>query len=535
MIADAFFRGLERRAVVLDPKHPKDPGVAALFGSRAESNAGVMVSDEVALTYSAVFACVKVLAETLASVPLHVFERQDGGKDRAPDHPLYRVLHTQPNPYMSSAEWREAMMLSVGLRGNGVSTLEFDSRGNVSTLWPVRGDRVRPLVRDRRLYYAVDRDDQSTRYYESTEVMHVRGMGWGLWGLSPIDYAREAIGLGLASEKFGAKFYANGTAISGLLFSKKPLSPEARERLSKAWKASRSGLDNAHSVPVLEDEMDYKSMGVEPEAAQFLETRKHQIAEVASWYRVPLHLINQLERSTNNNIEHQSLEFVKFTMLPWFFKWEQAIDRDLFGPIEGRRYFAEFQLQGLERGDMKSRVEYYTGMTNAGAISPNEIRGFENLNPRDGGDVYLEPMNMRPGGNPAPSQQPTAASARRRMLPIAGDAARRIARGAKRELDKLARKHLQDGDVDAAAFASEVRDLWSAQERRAAEILAPLAAACGVDQDGARRGAAVWCEWSGLALAEVRDAEGLARVTERWMAASDAAGAAMLASLEEAA
>lgn len=535
MIADAFFRGLERRAVVLDPKHPKDPGVAALFGSRTESAAGVSVSDEIALTYSAVFACVKVLAETLASVPLHVFERKDGGKDRAPDHPLYHVLHTQPNPYMSSAEWREAMMLSVGLRGNGISTLEFDSRRNVSAVWPVRGDRVRPKIIDGKLWYAIANSDGPERAYRSSEVMHVRGMGWGLWGLSPIDYAREAIGLGLASEKFGAKFYANGTAISGLLFSKKPLSPEARKRLSEGWRAARSGLDNAHSVPVLEDEMDYKSMGVSPENAQFLETRKHQIAEVASWYRVPLHLINQLERATNNNIEHQSLEFVKFTMLPWFFKWEQAITRDLFGTIEGNRYFAEFQLQGLERGDMKSRVEYYTGMTNAGAISPNEIRGFENLNPRDGGDVYLEPMNMRPGGSPAPSQQPPGSGARRRMLPIAGDAARRIARGAKRELDKLARKHLQDGAGDAEAFSAEVRELWAVQERRAVEILAPLAAACGVDQEGARRGAAVWCEWSGLALSEVRDAAGLARVTDRWMAASDAAGAALLASLEEAA
>ena len=533
MFADAFFRGVEQRSITIDRAHPQDPNAAALFGWGRDSSTGIAVTDEVALTYSAVFACVKVLAETLASVPLHVYERTEDGKEKATDHPLYDVLHHRANRYMSSAEFRESMMLSVGLRGNGIAQMVLDAKGNVIELWPIRADLVRPVWKDSQLFYMVS-EGAGERILRAEDVLHIRGMGWGFWGLSPIDYAREAVGLGIAAEKFGAKFYASGTTLSGVITTSKPMSDPAFQRFAEGWKRYRQGLDNAHSTPILEDGMDYKPIGVTPENAQFLESRAFQVTDVCRWYRMQPHMIQDLTRSTNNNIEHQSIEFVKFTMLPHFCKWEQAIARDLFGPREAGRYFAEFSLQGLERGDMASRVAFYSGMTNTGAILPNEIRDYENLNAVEGGDKRLIPANMQAGGNGGgnnqPDQQPADDPKTRALLPIAADAARRIAARASRELATISKRHLVGGDLEG--FATELAGLWRSQESRAAETLLPLALVCGAGEEGARRAAAVWTEWAGAALPAVRDAEGLATIASRWVSASDLAGAAMLASLE---
>lgn len=551
MLADAFFRGIDRRATKIDPIHPGDPALANWLGGRASAS-GVSVSDEVALTYTAIAACIKVLAEAYASVPLHVYERLSaGGKQEARSHPLYRVLHDRPNELHTSAEFRETEMLNLGTRGNGYSYMTLDSRGNVAELVPLRAELTKPFYsKSGKVYYRTiipTTGEQVT--LPRSVIHHVRGIGWGLEGMAPIDYAREAIGLGIAAERFGARFYANSATPSGVLEMSKPLSDTAYQRLQASWRAYSEGLTNAHKTAILEDGMKYTAISVTPENAQFVESRTFQVQEVARWYRVPLHMIQENSRSTFSNVEHLTIDFVKFTMLPWFFKKEQAIGRDLFGPLEAARFLAEFSMQGLERGDTQARSAFYREMRMIGALSANEIRSFENLNPRTdpGGDDYLTPLNMEPSSAPKDGSDPNARPATGRMisagidrtallhralLPIAKDAALRLASRARREGIKLAQKHLAEDGAGVETFRAEFGRFLAEHERGAAEVLAPLGAAYGSGELGAQRAAAIWCEWAGASLPAVRDADGFAELATRWMSASEAAGAALLAGLE---
>ena len=401
-------RAIERRAETFNPLHPKDPGLTALFNFR-DSSSGISVTDDIALAYSAIFACIKVLSETLASIPLPMFRRlPNGGRERAPQHPLFPVLHHRPNPEMTSAELRETLMGQLCLRGNGLANIVRNGAGDVVELWPLRSDRVRMVRRNGKIFYLVQLQTE-TRTLRREEVFHIRSLSSnGLWGYSPIDQAREAIGLGLAAEKFGATFYANDSTPSGVLQHPEKLSPEAAKRLKETWEDAHQGFEQKHRVSVLEEGLEWKSVGVTPENAQFLQTRKFQITEIARWFRVPPHLIGDLEKATFSNIDSQSLEFVKYTMLPWFFKWEQAIQRDLILEAESESHFAEFLVDGLLRGDPKTRAEFYRTLWGIGAMNDDEIRARENMNPQpDGkGSIYYVPLNVMPAGGsalPAPT------------------------------------------------------------------------------------------------------------------------------------
>ena len=369
-----------------------------VWGMGGETPAGVDVTPDSALSYSAVFACVRVLAEDVASLPLLVYRRlQPRGKERAPEHPLYRLLHDAPNPEMTAIEFRETMMGHLALWGNGYAEKEFNRAGRVMGLWPLRPDRMRVRREGGALVYEYQLPDGETTRLPAARVMHLRGLGAnGIVGYSPIALLRNAVGLGLAAEEFGSRFFGNGARPQLVLIHPNQLTPEGQENLRTSWRRQHEGLSKAHRVAVLEEGITVKEIGIPPEDAQFLQTRIFQAVEIARIYRVPPHKIQDLERATFSNIEHQSIEYVASTLAPWLVRWEQAISRDLVPEQERGTYFAEHLVAGLLRGDTISRYQAYSVGRQGGWLSANDVRELENMNPIDGGDEYLSPLNMVP-------------------------------------------------------------------------------------------------------------------------------------------
>lgn len=365
-----------------------------------ETTAGVSVTELSALQSTAVYACVRLLAETVASLPLITYRRlENGGKERALDHPLYDVLHYRPNRLMSSFEWRETMMGHLLLWGNAYSRIVDDASGRVVELYPMRPDRVQISQTEAGLMYTYSPTGGEVMTLPEEKVFHLRGLSTeGILGISPIAQARQAIGLALATEEFGSRFFGNGARPGGVLEHPGTLTDEAMNRLRMSWEQSHTGAANAHKVAILEEGMKYAQIGIPPEDAQFLETRKFQLAEIARIFRVPAHMIGDLDRATFSNIEHQSLEFVIHSVRPWLVRWEQAIMRSLLMEHERNEVFAEFLVDGLLRGDTMSRYQAYATAVTNGWMSRNEVRQLENLNPVDGLDEYLVPMNMMEAG-----------------------------------------------------------------------------------------------------------------------------------------
>lgn len=370
----------------------------ALGGNKAAS--GVNVTPSTALQSTAVFACVRVLAETVASLPLPVYRRlPGGGKERAIGHYLYSILHDLPNPELTSFEFREALMGHLALWGNAYAEIERDNGGRVRALWPLRPDRMQVYREQGELRYKYQLPDGSYVVLKPIQVMHIRGLsGDGIVGYSPIRLAREAIGLALATEEFGARFFSNGAHPGGIIEYPGTLKEEAYQRFKQSVQEAYGGLSKSHRLMILEQGLKYHQVGIPPEDSQYLETRKFQVNEIARIFRIPPHMIGDLERATFSNIEHQSIEFVVHTIRPWLVRWEQAIKRDLFLPGERNSYFAEFLVDGLLRGDIKSRYEAYAIGRQNGWLSADDIRELENMNPLpDGqGKIYLVNGNMLP-------------------------------------------------------------------------------------------------------------------------------------------
>lgn len=373
------------------------PEAIDLFGVQKAAT-GKSVSPSTAMQASAVYACVRVLAETIASLPLNVYRITKDGKEKAYDHPLYYVLHDRANEEMTSFTFRETMMTHLLLWGNAYAEIEYDQMGNVKGLWPLMPDSTTVERNEKNeLQYRVVLPDGAGAILPKERVLHITGLGFnGITGLSPIAMAREAIGLSLAAEEFGARFFGNGAKPGGVLEHPGKLSKEALEKLRTSWNQMHQGLSNQHRIAILEEGMTYKQIGIPPEDAQFLQTRKFQIEEIARIFRVPLHLIQNLEHATFSNIEHQSIDFVVHTIRPWIVRWEQAINWKLFG--SSTKFFAEFNVDGLLRGDIKSRYEAYAIARQWGFMSVNEIRALENLNSIPNGDIYLQPLNMVEAG-----------------------------------------------------------------------------------------------------------------------------------------
>ena len=382
-------------------------GYAFYFGG---TTSGKAVTERSAMQMTAVYSCVRILAEAVAGLPLHLCRyKEDGGKEKALDHPLYLLLHDEPNPEMSSFVFRETLMTHLLLWGNAYAQIIRNGKGEVIALYPLMPNR---MVVDRdihgQLYYQYTRSTEEaptmkgvTVNLPPSDVLHIPGLGFdGLVGYSPIAMAKNAIGMAIACEEYGAKFFANGAAPGGVL--EHPGTIKDPQRVRESWQSTFGGSGNSNKIAVLEEGMKYTPIGISPEQAQFLETRKFQINEIARIFRVPPHMVGDLEKSSFSNIEQQSLEFVKYTLEPWLVRWEQSIQRTLFSPEEKKRYFAKFNVEGLLRGDYASRMSGYATARQNGWMSANDIRELENLDripTEDGGDLYLINGNMLPLGN----------------------------------------------------------------------------------------------------------------------------------------
>lgn len=369
------------------------------------STSGKKVSERSAMQMTAVYSCVRILSEAIAQLPLHVYEYTDTGGRKATEHPLYFLLHDEPNPEMTSFVLRETLMTHLLLWGNAYAQIIRNGKGEIIALYPLMPDRMK-VDRDEhgQLYYeyTVSTDDapingkQATVKLEPSDVLHIPGLGFdGLVGYSPIAMAKNTIGMAIACEEYGAKFFANGAQPSGVLEHPGTLKDPAKVR--ESWQSTFGGSRNANKVAVLEEGMKYTPISISPEQAQFLETRKFQINEIARIFRVPPHMVGDLEKSSFSNIEQQSLEFVKYTLDPWVSRWEQGIKRRLFTPEEKQKYFVKFNVDGLLRGDYQSRMNGYAIGRQNGWMSANDIRELENLDripAEEGGDLYLINGNM---------------------------------------------------------------------------------------------------------------------------------------------
>ncbi len=371
------------------------------------TTAGKTVTERSAMQMTAVYSCVRILSEAVAGLPLHLYKYTDGGgKEKALDHPLYRLLHDEPNPEMSSFVFRETLMTHLLLWGNAYAQIIRNGKNEIVALYPLMPNKM-SVDRDAggRLYYTYYRgSDEAIKNKEfavtlqPSDVLHIPGLGFdGLVGYSPIAMAKNAIGMAIACEEYGAKFFANGAAPGGVL--EHPGTIKDPQRVRESWQSTFGGSGNANKIAVLEEGMKYTPIGISPEQAQFLETRKFQINEIARIFRVPPHMVGDLEKSSFSNIEQQSLEFVKYTLDPWVIRWEQSIMRSLFSEEEKKKYFVKFNLEGLLRGDYQSRMNGYAIGRQNGWMSANDIRELENLDriPADeGGDLYLINGNMLP-------------------------------------------------------------------------------------------------------------------------------------------
>lgn len=364
----------------------------------------INVTPDSALKYTAVFSCIRVLAETFASIPIAEYKKaKDDGRDKTNDTGLYDVLHNKANEEMTAYNFKESIMINLNTGGNSVSQILRNGVGEITGLYPYTWNRVE-IDRDKttkKLFYRIDKDNNNIKFRD--DVFHIPGLSLnGIVGVSPIEYSLSAIKLGLIYEKFGMNFYKNGAAPSGIFKHPKTLSPEAYKRLKEDLKTNYQNFTNAGNPILAEDGLDFTQLTIKPVDAQLIECKQFQVEEICRIYRVPLHLVQNLVRATNNNIEHQSLEFVMYTMLPWFKRFEDCVNTWLLTKKQrDAGYYFECNVSALLRGDMKSMAEAFAIGRQWGWLSVNDIRRLLNMNPIPNGDVYLQPMNMIEAGTQA--------------------------------------------------------------------------------------------------------------------------------------
>ena len=383
------------------------------YGGGVESNTGIKVDEQAALSSTAVWCAVRNLSEMAAMLPLHLYERistEPPEKRRAEDHPLYWVLRQDPNPLQTSFKFREMMQAQLLIRGSAYAEIVYSNGGDVLELWPLHAHRMEVFSERGDIFYRLRNTDGTTIVFPRWKIFHISGFALdGMIGLVPHEIMPDAIGTGLALERYHAEFFGNDASPGGVLEHPLSMSEKAEKRFREGWQASHGEWGKKHRVALLEDGMTWKQTGVSPEDAQALEGRKFQIDEVCRIFNIAPHRLFELSRSTNNNIEEQGIEFRTYTAMPWLSRWEQQIGKDLLSDEERKRFYAEFMTQALERGNMQTRKDFYTAMMNWGAMSPNEVRSRENMNPRsDGlGDEYLRPVNMVVAGQePEPEPKP---------------------------------------------------------------------------------------------------------------------------------
>lgn len=371
------------------------------------STSGKRVDERTAMQVTAVYACVRILAESISTLPLHLYKADgEGGRHKAHDNHLYFLLNSEPNKEMTSQIMLEVMMTHLLLWGNSYVQVIRNAKNEVIELYPLMPDRMK-----------VDRDENRNIYYEYTiqqsdpksmdkkeityrlkpeDVLHVPALGFdGLIGYSPIAMARNAIGLGISAEEYGSKLFKNGAAPAGIL--NYPRTLNNTDNIRDSWMATFGGSGNANKVAVLEEGVTFTPISINPEDAQFLQTRRYQMEEIARMFRVPLHLLGDLEHATFSNVENLTLDFVKFTLTPWLNRIEKSLNRRLLSDEEKESYYFEFNADGILRGDYESRQRGFALARQNGWLNMNEIRAYDNLPPvpeEEGGNAYLVNGNM---------------------------------------------------------------------------------------------------------------------------------------------
>jgi HK97 family phage portal protein len=377
------------------------------------SASGVAVSPQTAMQSAAVYSSVKVLAESIGMLPLNLYRKEaNNARTLLSDHPLHVLCHDQPNEWMTSVEFWEMMVMSLNLRGNAYAYINRNRSGQVVELLPLQPDMVQvEMSTDFQLEYRISMPDGAFKRLGVGEIFHIRGLTLNGWlGISPIAYARESIGLALATERFGGQLFKNGAKMGGVLEHPGKLSKESYERIKTSFDEAHSG-DNAHKTALLEEGMKFARISLSANDSQFLETRKYQRSEIAAIFRVPPHMIGDLERATFSNIEQQSLEFVNYSLMPWLVRIEKAIKRDLMTTDERKTMTAKFNVSGLLRGDASARSALYHNGILDGWMTRNEARAAESelgivLSPIDGLDLPLIPLNMEDGTRPPEPDEP---------------------------------------------------------------------------------------------------------------------------------
>jgi len=368
------------------------------FGGGMSTASGVRVTEGNALLISTVYQCVRVIAETVASLPCFLYKRTASGKDRAENHAVYRILHQEPNPYMSPFEFKQTLQGHLCLWGNAYAEIERNGSGQVANLWPLRPDRMRLQIYDGKIFYYYITPDGGER--QLTDVFHLRGLSTdGLIGYSPIALARETLGLAKASEEYRARFFSNDAKPGGVLMHPGILGEPAYQQLRRRWEENHQGLSNRARVAILEEGMKWQDVGVPPDDAQFIQGQEFQKSDIAAIYRVPSYKIGLLKPGTVSyaSVEQQAIDFVTDCIRPWLICWEQRATLSLLTPAERRVLFAEFMIDALLRGDSDSRARFYQALFNMGVLTINEIRERENMNSigPDGDRHYLQ-QNLAP-------------------------------------------------------------------------------------------------------------------------------------------
>ncbi len=459
-----------------------DPWLTKYFGGGDPTPAGVHVNEDTALHYGPFFAGIRIISEDVASLPFPVYRRlSPRGKERDRSHRLYEILNDAPNPLMSAMAFRETLQGHALTWAGGYAEIVRNNRGDVEAVWPLRPDRMQPRLvgkKKRQLVYRyLDSNAGINTTFLADQILHIHGLGFnGVKGFSIVELARNSIGLGLAAEQYGAGFFGNAARPSGVLTHPGQLTDNSRKNMRDSWERLHRGPTNAQRIAILEEGVTWQSIGIPPGDAQFLDTRRFEVVDMARWLRLPPHKLGELGRATWGNIESEQIDYVSSALRAWLERWEAAVTLRLLTGIERRTHFAEHLVDALLRGDTKTRMEAYRIGREIGLYNADDLAEMENRNPLpDGkGQVYMVPLNWIPapspdddGGNDPFRQKRAARSltARRRIAdafkPLLSDVDERIARRERNAITKLIKTHLGDRRRnDLGTFRTAIDDLY---------------------------------------------------------------------------
>lgn len=484
--------------------------------------AGVNMNEDAALTISAYWNGINIISGTVGFLPFRVYRKDVQGREIAPASRIDWLLHERPNEYMSAFTFRQVLQEHALGWGNGYAEIDFDMRGRAIALWPLLPNKMKPEVTKNKagekvLVYKYDQGNGKTTVFPSWKIFHVKGMGFdGVKGYSVINYWRESLAQAKALERYGTSFFSNDATPSAVLEHPAKLTDEAEKNLRKSWEEKHRGVDKQHKIAILEEGMKLHQIGVSPEDAQFLTSRKFSVIEVARWLNIPPHMLKDLEKATFSNIESQGIEFVTYTLMPWLKTWESEANYKMFG-VEGRRkFFTEFVANALLRGDSKTRFEGYRVAINSGWISRNEVRQLENMREIEGLDSFLKPMNYETvGGEPENNipleVEPDDDTAQReKFAELFRDTFRRLVT---KEVNTLRRRIKAEDRAEVETLVSEFYDSF---RDHVTEVLEPVMRALGATSEAAVKEADRYVVRSRAAILEAIKEENAADVLSDW-------------------